>query len=102
MSAISAIRVLNYTGKKEEWLTWSEKFLAKARRSGIKDMLLGKLTIPKTNEDISKKTDERKKMMKFLNLNDLTHTELILCIEVKTSSGKVAFGYGKRVQEQIL
>jgi hypothetical protein len=67
MSAISAIRVLNYTGKKEQWSAWSEKFLAKARRSGIKDMLISKLTIPKTNEDISKKTHERKKMMKFLN-----------------------------------
>ena len=32
MSDISAIRVLNFTGKKEEWLAWSDK--AKAKISG--------------------------------------------------------------------
>jgi hypothetical protein len=36
MKDISAIRVLKFTGKKEEWLTWNEKSLAKARISGIK------------------------------------------------------------------
>ena len=57
MSDFCAIRVLNFTGKKEEWLTRSEKFLARARISSVMDILLGKLTIPKTNEEISKKTD---------------------------------------------
>jgi hypothetical protein len=69
MGDISAIRVLNFTGKKEEWSTWSEKFLAKARRSGIKDVLLGKVSIPKTNEEINEKTDEGKIMMKIFDLN---------------------------------
>ena len=91
MSDISAIRVLNFTGKKEEWSTWSEKFLAKARRSGIKDVLLGKVTIPKTNEEINEKTDEGKIMMKIFDLNELAYTELISSIDVSTSSGKVAF-----------
>jgi hypothetical protein len=59
MSDISAIRVLNFTGKKEEWSSWSEKFLAKARRSGIKDILLSKLTIPKTNDEMKKRMKER-------------------------------------------
>ena len=58
MSDIKAIRLLNFTEKKEEWLAWSEKFLGKARRSGTKDILLGKLTIPKTNEETNKMTDE--------------------------------------------
>ena len=95
MSDISAIRVLNFTGKKEEWSTWSEKFLAKARRSGIKDILLGKLTIPKTSDEINEKTDEGKTMMKILDLNEIAYTELILSIDVKTSSGKVAFNMVK-------
>jgi hypothetical protein len=42
----SAIRVLNISGRKEEWPSWSEKFQAKAKRSGIKDVLLGKVEIP--------------------------------------------------------
>ena len=95
MSDISAIRVLNFTGKKEEWSTWSEKFLAKARRSGIKDVLLGKVSIPKTNEEINEKTDEGKIMMKIFDLNELAYTELILSIDVRTSSGKVAFSMVK-------
>ena len=95
ISDISAIRVLNFTGKKEEWSSWSEKFLAKARRSGIKDILLGKLTIPKTNDEINEETDEGKTMMKIFDLNELAYTELILSIDVKISSGKIAFNMVK-------
>jgi hypothetical protein len=60
MSDISAIRVLNFTGKKGEWSTWGEKFLDKARRSGIKNIILDKVTISKTNKEINEKTDEGK------------------------------------------
>jgi hypothetical protein len=48
MSDISTIRVPNFPGRKEEWPTWSEKFLDTAKSSGIKDVLLGTLKIPKT------------------------------------------------------
>jgi hypothetical protein len=58
MSAISFIRILNFTGKKQELLTCSEKFLVKARRSGVKYILLDEVTIPKNNEEINEKTDE--------------------------------------------
>jgi hypothetical protein len=34
--------------------------LANARRSGITDILLAKVTIPKTNEEINQKIDEAK------------------------------------------
>jgi hypothetical protein len=40
MSDISAIRVLIFTGNKEEWLTWRKKFLAKAKSSVMKDIPL--------------------------------------------------------------
>jgi hypothetical protein len=42
----SAIQFLNFSGRKSEWPSWSVKFLAKAKRSGIKDVLLGKVEIP--------------------------------------------------------
>jgi hypothetical protein len=45
-------------------LIWSEKFLAKGIRSDIKD-ILGKVTIPKTNEEINEKTDEEKSKLKI-------------------------------------
>jgi hypothetical protein len=47
--ALSIVRVLNFSGRKEEWPTWSEKFLAKAKRSEIKYVFLGKLQLPKTS-----------------------------------------------------
>jgi hypothetical protein len=48
--------------------------------------MLGKFKIPKTNKDINEKADEW-----ISNLNELAYTELILSIDVRTSSGKVAF-----------
>ena len=92
MSDLSAIRVLNFSGRKEEWPTWSEKFLAKAKRSGIKDVLLGKLEIPKTSDELEEKSEEGRRMMKNADLNELAFTELILSIDVSNSSGKIAFG----------
>ena len=92
MSNLSAIRVLNFSGRKEEWPTWSEKFLAKAKRSGIKDVLLGKLEIPKTSDELEEKSEEGRRMMKNADLNELAFTELILSIDVSNSSGKIAFG----------
>jgi hypothetical protein len=37
-----SIRVISFTGKKEDWPIWSVKFLARARRKGYRDVLLGK------------------------------------------------------------
>jgi hypothetical protein len=65
--------------------------LSKARRSGIKYILLGKAIIPKTNEEINEKTDEGKFKLKNSYLNELAHTELILSIDVRTSNDKMAF-----------
>jgi hypothetical protein len=95
MSDLSAIRVLNFSGRKEEWPTWSEKFLAKAKRSGIKDVLLGKLEIPKTSDELEEKSEEGRGMMKNADLNELAFTQLILSIDVSKSSGKIAFGISK-------
>jgi hypothetical protein len=43
MTDLSTIRVIPFYGKSEEWPTLSERFLAKARRYGFKDVLLGRL-----------------------------------------------------------
>jgi hypothetical protein len=57
MSDSSAIRVLSFSGSKDELPTLSEKFLAKAKCSGIKDVLFGKVRIPKSSEVFDEKTD---------------------------------------------
>ena len=69
--------------------------LAKARRYGFKDVLLGKVRIPKTDEDYETDTEEGKKLMIAADMNELAYTELILSIDDKTSNGKVAFNLVK-------
>jgi hypothetical protein len=51
--------------------------------------LLGKLSIPKVDEGIGEKSDIGKKKSMIIELNEIVYTELILSIDVKTSSGKV-------------
>ena len=63
MTDLSAIHVIPFYGKSDEWPTWSEKFLAKAKRYGFKDVLLGKVTIPKTDEVFNVESEKGKEMM---------------------------------------
>ena len=95
MTDFSAIRVLNFSGRKEDWPSWNEKFLAKAKRSGIKDVLLGKVEIPSSLDIIDEKTEEGKKLLRIADLNEIAFTELILSIDVSNSNGKIAFGIVK-------
>jgi hypothetical protein len=95
MTDFSAIRVLNFSGRKEEWPSWNEKFLAKAKRSGIKDLLLGKVEIPTSLDVIDEKTEEGKKLLRIADLNEIAFIELILSIDVSNSNGKIAFGIVK-------
>jgi hypothetical protein len=91
MTDMNATRVITFCGKVEEWPIWSERFLAKAKCCGFKDSLLGKLSIPKVYEDIDETSDIGKKKSIIIKLNEIAYTELILSIDVKASSGKVAF-----------
>jgi hypothetical protein len=95
MTEFSAIPVLNFSGRKEEWPSWSEKFLAKAKRSWIKDVLLGKVEFPTSLEVIDEKTEEGKRLLCFTDLNEIAFTELILSIDVSNSNGKIALGIVK-------
>jgi hypothetical protein len=91
MTDRSTISIIPFYGKSEEWHTWSENFLAKARRYGFKDLLLGKVKVPRTDEDFDMESEEGKKLTIAVDMNELAYTELILSIDDKTSSAKVAF-----------
>ena len=52
----------------------ANNLFAKAKRSGIKDVLLGKLQIPKTLDVIDDKIDEEKRILKINELNELAFT----------------------------
>ena len=95
MTDLSAILVIPFYGKSDEWPIWSEKFLAKAKRYGFKGVLFGKVTIPKTDVVFNFESEEGKKMMMAADLNETAYTELILSIDDKTSGGKVAFNLVK-------
>jgi hypothetical protein len=57
MTEVSTIRVIPFCGKVDEWPVWSEKFLAKVKRYRFKDLLQGKLSIPKFDESFDEDSD---------------------------------------------
>jgi hypothetical protein len=65
--------------------------LPKAKRYGFKDVLIGKLSIPRADEDFDEDSVTRQKMKNAIEVNKLAYTELLLSIDVKTSFGKIAF-----------
>jgi hypothetical protein len=95
MTDLNTIRVIPFCGKADEWPIWNEKFMAKAKRYGFKDVLTGKLSIPKADEEFDKDLDIGKKMLNAIELNKVAYTELLLSIDVKTSNGKIAFNIVK-------
>jgi gag-polypeptide of LTR copia-type len=90
MTDLNTIRAIPFCGEVDECPIWSERFLAKSRCFGFKDLLLGKLSIPAADEVIDQGTESGKKKSITIELNEIAHTELILFTDVKTSSGKVA------------
>jgi hypothetical protein len=54
-------------------------------------MLLGKVNIPKSDEEIYEKIEEGKVLMKNADLIEMAYTEVTLSIDVRSSSGKVVF-----------
>jgi hypothetical protein len=57
--------------------------------------LLGKVKVPRTDEDYDMKSEEGKKLTVATYMNELAYTELILSIDDKTSNAKVAFNLVK-------
>jgi hypothetical protein len=101
MTDLCIIRVITFYGKREEWQTWSETFLAKARRYSFKDVLLGKVKIRRTDEDYDMESEEGKTLTITSDMNELEYTELILSIDNKTSNRKVAFNLVKGCKNKV-
>jgi hypothetical protein len=69
--------------------------LTKAKRYGLKHLLLGNLSIPNEDDQFDEVSDTGKKMAKSFELNEIAYTELILSIDVKASYRKIAFNIVK-------
>jgi hypothetical protein len=82
---LNTIRVIPFCGK----VIWSERFFANSRRFGFKDLLLGKLSIPTVDEEIEEESESGKKKSGIIELYEIAYTELILLIDIKTSSGSL-------------
>jgi hypothetical protein len=61
----------------------------------LEDELLGKVKIPRTDEGYDIELEEGKNLRIAIDMNETSHTELILSIDDKTSSGKVEFNLVK-------
>ena len=57
---------------------------------------MGKLEIPKADKEINKKTEDDKSKVRIIDLNELAYKELVLSIDVRRCSGKVALSKVKR------
>jgi hypothetical protein len=93
MTDVSAIRAIPLCGKVDEWLVWSEKFLAKAdsriyykESCHFPNLMKALMRIP---------TKKRKEGVKNAEINEVVFTELIFSIDTKSSEGKVAFNLVK-------
>jgi hypothetical protein len=78
-----------FSGKKKDWIPWEEKYLAKSRRYGYKDLLLGKLMIPKLSNILDPVKEQEE--CKIRVLNEDVYSNPIMSINTTTSAGKVAF-----------
>jgi hypothetical protein len=52
---------------------------------------MGKVRIPKNDEDYEVDSEEGKKLMIFTDMNELANTKLVLSIDDRTSNGKMTF-----------
>ena len=64
-----AIQVISFNGKLLDWAIWEEKFLARARKRGYKDIILGKTAIPADSAMIDTTTPAGKEQAKIKKLN---------------------------------
>ena len=87
----SSIQVIPFTGKTEEWAVWSEKFLARAKKKGYKEILTGKTEIPALTDAAGTAVTLTPTGIKIRELNEEAYIDLVLSINGDTEIGRVAF-----------
>ena len=92
-----AIRILQFNGKKEDWLMWADKFLAKATIRGYDEVLEGKLLATGELEEDGTIRKLSKSEEKANDLNKKAYNELIL-----SCSDKISFGIVKSTKTKHL
>ena len=83
-----SIRILTFSGKKEDWMMWLDKFIAKAMMKGYNEILDGTVLVPDDNVVTPTPSEEE-----AIKLNKLAYNELILAC-----TDKIAFGIVKNAK----
>ena len=92
MSSETAIKVIVFSGKVKDWSMWEEKFLARSKKKGYKEILTGKLTVPiKSDQEMEEEGKARKKTE---NKNEDAYSDFILSF-AETEARNVAFSIVK-------
>ena len=91
-----AIRILQFSGKNEDWLMWADKFMARASIRGYEEILMGSV-LATGEQDENGDPKELSKAEKLANsLNKKAYNELIL-----SCCDKISFGIVKGAKNQV-
>lgn len=85
------IRVIVFNGKQQDWPVWEAKFLARAKKKGYKNLLVGSDIAPPDGEIIDERTEEGREKKRLREMNEAAYEDLILSIDGSTASSRVAF-----------
>ena len=92
------IRVISYDGKKVTWPSWKEKFLARSKKKGYKDILLKTTAVP-TATDLGTGTDAEKAVkVAIAERNEGAFADLILSIDTTKATGRTVFNLIKNTK----
>ena len=91
-----SIRILTFSGKKEDWTMWSDKFLAKASMKGY-DVILDGSIIIKDDDPSTLSTTQKEAQEEAKKLNKRAYNELILAC-----TDKISFGIVKGAKTKLL
>jgi len=84
----TTIKIAPFTGKQSDWSVWREKFMARAKRKGYKETLLGKTVVPAESDSL---TAADKTKLAARKANNTAYEDLLLLIDGEQASGRVAF-----------
>ena len=92
------IRVIAFDSKKISWPSWKEKFLARAKKKGYKNVLQQKVTIVAETTAILDTDPEKKEKLLNRDLNETAYADLILSIDATKSSGQTVLNLIKNTK----
>ena len=82
-------RVVSFDGKKENYLMWSDKFMAKASILGYSDILLGDTQTPMDNERIDETTTEGRLKTEARKSNKQAFNDILMAMQENIGFGIV-------------